>query len=45
MANAAGADAVGVTYGAHPESLLRTENPLACVKNVQELSDWLAGNA
>jgi hypothetical protein len=24
---------------------LRAENPLACVKNVQELSNWLAGNA
>jgi phosphoglycolate phosphatase len=45
MANQAGADSVAVTYGAHPESLLRAENPLACVKNVQELSDWLAGNA
>ena len=45
MANQAGADSVAVTYGAHPESLLRAENPLACVKNVQELSNWLAGNA
>jgi len=24
---------------------LKTENPLVCVKNVSELSDWLAGNA
>jgi hypothetical protein len=24
---------------------LKTENPLACVKNVQELSEWLASNA
>ena len=45
MANAAGADAVGVTYGAHPEHVLKTENPLACVKNVPELSEWLASNA
>lgn len=45
MANAAGADAIGVTYGAHPEHVLKTENPLACVKNVPELSTWLAKNA
>jgi phosphoglycolate phosphatase len=45
MANAAGADAVGVTYGAHPEHVLQTENPLVCVKNVRELSEWLASNA
>jgi phosphoglycolate phosphatase len=45
MANQAGADSVAVTYGAHPEHVLKTENPLACVKNVQELSDWLASNA
>jgi phosphoglycolate phosphatase len=45
MANNAGADAVAVTYGAHPEHVLKTENPLACLSNVAELSDWLAGNA
>jgi len=45
MANQAGADSVAVTYGAHPEHVLKTENPLACVKNVRELSDWLASNA
>ena len=45
MANAAGADAIGVTYGAHPEHVLKTENPLACVKNFAELSTWLAKNA
>ncbi len=45
MANNAGADAVAVTYGAHPEHVLKTENPLTCVSNVAELSDWLAGNA
>ncbi len=45
MANNAGVDAVAVTYGAHPEHVLKTESPLACVKNVSELSDWLAGNA
>ncbi|SNC60847.1 HAD-IA family hydrolase [Polynucleobacter victoriensis] len=45
MANNAGADAVAVTYGAHPEHVLKTENPLVCVNNVSELSDWLAGNA
>jgi phosphoglycolate phosphatase len=45
MANNAGVDAVAVTYGAHPEHVLKTENPLECVKNVSELSDWLAGNA
>ncbi len=45
MANNAGADAVAVTYGAHPLNVLKTENPKACVSNVQELSDWLALHA
>jgi len=45
MANNAGADAVAVTYGAHPLNVLKTENPKACVANVQELSDWLAVHA
>ncbi len=45
MANNAGADAVAVTYGAHPEHVLKTENPKACLSNVAELSQWLASYA
>jgi phosphoglycolate phosphatase len=45
MANNAGADAVAVTYGAHPINVLKTENPLACVANIPELASWLAAHA
>ena len=45
MANNAGADAVAVTYGAHPIDVLRTENPLTCCTNVKELAEWLAAHA
>ena len=45
MANNAGADAVAVTYGAHPIDVLRTENPLTCCANVKELAEWLAVHA
>lgn len=41
MAKNAGVDAVAVTYGAHPEHVLRSETPLMCVNNVNELSRWL----
>ena len=41
MANAAGVDALAVTYGAHPETGLRACSPLGCVSSVGELSQWL----
>ncbi|WP_255696494.1 MULTISPECIES: HAD-IA family hydrolase [unclassified Polynucleobacter] len=40
MAQNAGVDSVGVTYGAHPLEELRTANALICVDNVQELAQW-----
>jgi len=45
MAKNAGADAIAVTYGAHPEHVLRKEEPLMCVSHVDELSAWLLTHA
>jgi len=45
MAAAAGAAAVGVTYGAHPHGHLAGHESLALVASVSELSDWLNANA
>jgi phosphoglycolate phosphatase len=45
MAQAAGVDAVAVTYGAHPEPGLRACGPLGCVASVVELKNWLSRNA
>jgi len=45
MAKNAGADAVAVTYGAHPEYVLKKEEPLSCVNDVRELSAWLLNHA
>ena len=45
MAKNAGVDALAVTYGAHPEHVLRKEEPLLCATNVGELSEWLLSNA
>jgi phosphoglycolate phosphatase len=45
MANAAGMDALAVTYGAHPEPGLRACNPRACVPDVPSLERWLSANA
>lgn len=44
MAQAAGVDAVAVTYGAHPEAGLRACGPLGCVASVTELRRWLAAH-
>jgi phosphoglycolate phosphatase len=44
MARAAGVDAVGVTYGAHPEAGLRACAPLTCVSSTGELARWLTAN-
>jgi len=41
MAAAAGATAVAVTYGAHPQAELRARAPAACVGSVAELRSWL----
>jgi phosphoglycolate phosphatase len=45
MANAAGVDALAVTYGAHREEGLRACRPLGCFSSVEELSEWLTANA
>ena len=45
MAKNAGADAIAVTYGAHPEQVLRKEEPLICIGQVEELSEWLLTHA
>jgi len=45
MADAAGVDAIAVTYGAHPENGLRAAKALICVNNVEELASWLAQNS
>lgn len=41
MAEAAGVDAVAVTYGAHPEAVLQARQPKACVNDVSALDAWL----
>ena len=41
MATAAGAASVGVTYGAHLHSHLKSHAPLALVDSVSELHGWL----
>lgn len=45
MANAAGVDALAVTYGAHNEAGLRACSPLGCISSVGELQAWLTANA
>jgi len=45
MAINAGVDAVGVTYGAHPEDQLRALAPLALLDNFHELRAWFKANA
>lgn len=44
MAAGAGVDAVGVTYGAHPEDALRARTPRALVTSIGELEAWLSVN-
>jgi phosphoglycolate phosphatase len=41
MARNAGADAVAVTYGAHPRERLEATAPLACLDDIRELLPWL----
>ena len=45
LARDAGADAVAVTYGAHPPEGLVRLGPRATVHSMQELRAWLAANA
>lgn len=45
MANNAGASAIAVHYGAHPEQMLRECNPVFSANDVTELHDWLCRNA
>jgi phosphoglycolate phosphatase len=45
MAINAGVDAVGVSYGAHPEEQLRALNPLALLGDFHGLRAWLKANA
>ncbi len=45
MAQQAGVDGVGVTYGAHPVASLLSHSPVVCVNSVAELSRWLSLNA
>jgi len=45
MAAHAGVPAVAVSHGAHPKRDLTALDPLACVENIDELTQWLAQNA
>jgi phosphoglycolate phosphatase len=45
MAASAGVSAVGVSYGAHPRRDLEALDPLACVDDIAELTQWLEQNA
>ncbi len=41
MAHNVGADAVAVTYGAHPRERLEAAAPLACLDDIRDLLPWL----
>jgi phosphoglycolate phosphatase len=41
MAIAAGASAVGVTYGAHPRAQLAALDPLVLVDSIDDLGRWM----
>lgn len=45
LARNAGVDALAVSYGAHTFETLAAADPLAVVRNVDELSQWLTLNA
>jgi phosphoglycolate phosphatase len=45
MAAHAGVQAVAVSHGAHPRGDLVALSPLACLENIDELTQWLAQNA
>lgn len=44
MAKNAGVAGLAVSFGAHPEHLLRAEAPIACVATPSELDTWLRKN-
>jgi len=44
LAKNAGAQSVGVTYGAHTRDKLERLSPLVCVENFSELLQWLSQN-
>lgn len=45
MAQAAGVDRLAVAYGAHARETLLAHQPVACVRDLGELRQWLAMNA
>ncbi len=45
MAGNAGVDALAVSFGAHPRSLLLAESPVACIDTPADLRTWLLANA
>jgi phosphoglycolate phosphatase len=45
MAVHAGVQAIAVSHGAHPRGELLALAPLACLDNIDELTQWLAHNA
>jgi phosphoglycolate phosphatase len=44
LAKNAGAQSIGVTYGAHTRDKLERLSPLVCVENFSELLQWLSQN-
>ena len=44
MANNANMQCIGVTHGVHDAATLEKHNPLTCLKNITELSDYLNHN-
>jgi len=44
MANNANVKSIGVTYGVHDETILEKFNPLICLNDITELSDYLIHN-
>ncbi|MCK4675313.1 MAG: HAD family hydrolase, partial [Gammaproteobacteria bacterium] len=44
MANNANMKCVGVTHGVHSANILEKYNPLICLNNITDLSDFLNHN-
>ncbi len=45
MARNAGVDGLAVSFGAHPETALLAERPVACAGSFRELAAWIRENA
>jgi phosphoglycolate phosphatase len=45
MARNAGVDGLAVSFGAHPETALLAERPVACAASFHELAAWIRENA